>query len=432
MLWQSWHDPTGRGEKERFEPEIKQHMKHRDSNASRIPKVILMIESSRESGRALLCGVANYAHHHGPWSFYWEAGGLDQVWPMLKGFQAEGIILRDVDKLDEVLAFGIPAVVVGHSRGEVPNQVNVVTDSQQVGRLAADHLLGCGFKHFAFCGYADTPDETTSWSSLRHRYFSAHIQEAGFAEPFTRSLSMVSRDWSDQLRLLAQWLASLPKPVGLMACNDDCSRLVMEACKLAGLAVPDDVGVVGADNDEVVCGLADPPMSSVAINFERAGYEAAHALHGLMRRKRAVPRKITVAASHVVARRSTDFVAAEEVHLAKALRFIRDRARGPLAVDEVARAAGLSRRALEKRFRQLLGRSVLEEIRRARTDQIARLLVETDMPVAQIADLLGFVDVQHVARYFRSAKKMSPIAYRKAFGSKQLSLTGAQNGDSLT
>jgi LacI family transcriptional regulator len=191
------------------------------------------------------------------------------------------------------------------------------------------------------------------------------------------------------------------------------------------------VGVIGADNDEVLCGLTDPPMSSVALNFERAGYEAARALDGLMRRSGRVPPRIVAAASHVVARRSTDFVAAEEPHLARALRHIRDQARTGLSVNEVAQATGLSRRVLEKRFRQFLGRSILQEIRRVRTDQIARLLVETELPVAEIADLLRFEDIQHVARYFRAAKGLSPTAYRRKYGRTRAGSGRSQNGDSF-
>jgi LacI family transcriptional regulator len=202
-----------------------------------------------------------------------------------------------------------------------------------------------------------------------------------------------------------------------MACNDDLGHEVIAAAKLAGLSVPDDVAVIGVDNDEVVCGLTDPPLSSIAVNFERAGYEAAHVLSGLMRGV-AAPSRIIVNPTHVVPRRSTSLLAVEDTYLAKALRFIRDRVEESPSVETVARAAGISRRALEKRFRDSLGRSVLEEIRRVRTDQIARLLVETDLPVAQIAEQLGFADVQHIARYFRSAKAMSPLAYRKLHGRK--------------
>ena len=329
------------------------------------------------------------------------------------------------------MAYGLPTVVVGHRKTEIPGMVNVVTDSEAIGRMGAEHLLGCGFKHFAFCGYEKTSLENTTWSEIRREFFCKRIQEAGFENPPQYALSTPGKDWSKEWHSLAHWLKELPKPVGVMACNDDCGQRVMEVCKLTGLTVPDLVGLIGADNDEVVCGLTDPPMSSIAINFERAGYETAHALNGLMRQSQAVPSRIMALASHVIARRSTDFLAAEEPHLTKALRLIRDRARRGVTVDEVARSSGLSRRTLEKQFRKMLGRSVLDEIRRMRTDQIAQLLVETDMPVAQIADLLGFADTQHIARYFRAEKGMSPLAYRKAYGTPGLLSWQSQNGDSF-
>jgi LacI family transcriptional regulator len=382
----------------------------------RVPRIILLVESSRGSGRALLRGIANYAHHHGPWSFYWEPGGLEKAWPTLRKIEADGVILRDVKKVNEALASGLPAVVIGHRQSEIPGLVNVVTDSEAIGRMGAEHLLQCGFKHFAFCGYSDNPLEKTVWSEVRGEFFSARIREAGFPKTDRYALSDRAKDWPKERRSLPQWLQGLPKPVGLMACNDECGQQVVEACKLVGLSVPDQVGVIGADNDEVVCGLTDPPLSSVAINFERAGYDAARALDKLMRGARGVPPRIIAAAPHIVTRRSTDFVATDEPHLTRALQFVRDRARTGISVDEVARAAGLSRRALEKQFRGFLGRSILEEIRRVRTDHIARLLVETDLPVASIAGMLGFTDAHHFARYFCSAKQMTPLRYRNTHG----------------
>jgi len=216
---------------------------------------------------------------------------------------------------------------------------------------------------------------------------------------------------------MAHWLQRLPKPVGLMAANDDRARQVVEACNVAGILVPSEMGVIGVDNDDVVCGLSDPPLSSVAVNFDRAGYETARALDCLMNGKGPVPSRIIVRATHVVVRRSTDVIAVEDDVVAKALRFIRANTRNEkLNVGEVARSAGVSRRLLEKRFRRELGYSVLNEIRRVRTDKIAQLLVETQMPVSAIAEALGFSEIQHFARYFHSAKKMSPLAYRKTHG----------------
>ncbi len=385
-----------------------------------MPKVVLLIESARAAGRALLCGIARYAHHHGPWSFYWEAGGLERFSGSFDKLDAEGVIMRDTDRLEEVLARGLPAVVVGHRHREIPDVANVVTGSHDIGRLGAEHLLSCGVRHFAFCGYTNCSWSDTRCGTFKHVVSLAHFDCA----EFSIQAGATDSPWHDQREAIANWLRSLPRPVGLMACNDDLGHEVIAAAKLAGLSVPDDVAVIGVDNDEVVCGLTDPPLSSVAVNFERAGYEAAHVLAGLMKRE-AAPSRIIVSPTHVVPRRSTSLLAVEDPHLAKALRFIRDRVEESPSVEAVARAAAISRRALEKRFRDSLGRSVLDEIRRVRTDQIARLLVETELPVAQIAERLGFADVQHIARYFRSAKAVSPLAYRKMHGSKQANIGGA-------
>ncbi len=372
---------------------------------SRLPKVILLIESSRASGRTLLRGVADYSRHHGPWAFYWAPNGLEQARPLLKAGDADGILFRDTKATKQILGYGIPAIVIGHRQTEFAGLGNVVTDSPGIGRMGAKHLIACGYPRFAYCGYAKTPMQHAVWSDIRRKYFSERIVAAGFAEPPHYELSLDARAWPRQRRSLARWLDSLPKPVGLMACNDDCGRLIMETCKLLELAVPDQVGVIGADDDEVVCGLTDPPMSSIDIDFERAGYDAAHALDRLMQGSKSVPPRITAAAARVVARRSTDFVAAQDPHLARALRFIRDHARGGVAVQQVAQVAGLTRATLDKRFQKKLGRSIAEELSRARTEQIARLLKETSLPVSDIAELFGFTDTQTFLDSLQAGKR---------------------------
>jgi len=409
------------------------------STMPKVPKVVLLIESSRASGRALLRGVANYTHHHRPWSFYWEPRGLETAHGALKELNADGVIFRDFGTLKaDVLRLGIPAVVIGHASGEVRGLINVVTDSTEIGRMAANHLLQCGFRHFAFFGYAAENSrsrgeelEQTPWSRNRLESFTKRVVEAGFLPPAVFVLPAWETDWPKFRDQVAHWLSKLPTPLGVMACNDDCAVQVVEACKLAGLAVPDAVGIVGADNDEVVCGLAEPPLTSVALNFERAGYEAAEALEKLMARSRPRSLHISVPATHLVARRSTDVVAVEDELLAKALRFIRNRVSRPNSVDEVAKAAGASRRVLERRFREGLGHSVLQEIRRVRTNEIARLLIETNWSIGRIADALGFDDDRHFSRYFYSIKNLSPIAFRKKYGA-QPAVRQTENGGFLT
>lgn len=377
-------------------------------------KVFLLIESSRASGRHLLEGIVRYAHHHGPWSFYWEPRGLEAGRASLKQLDVDGVIFRDVDLLKrEVLRRGVPAVVVGHGSREIRGLSNVITDSETIGRMAAEHLLQCGFRHYAFCGLLGEGGQELPWSEDRCHAFSRRVTANGFSRPQAHLLLGPGPDWPGRRRRLAGWLSKLPTPVGVMACNDDCGVQVAEACKVAGKRVPDEVGIVGVDNDEVACGLCDPPMTSVDVNFERAGYEAAQALELLMRKPQCAPANIIACASRVVPRRSTDFVAVEDARIAKALAFMRDHAGIPFSVTDVAQAAGASRRALERRFRKKMGVSVLHEIRRVRTDEIARLLLETDLPVNHIAEKLGFEDDQHFARYFRAVRKLRPLAFRK-------------------
>ena len=147
-------------------------------------KVHLMIESSRASGRDLLKGIARYARLHGDWSFYWEASGLETSWAHLKKLDVNGIISRDLaSSKAQMRRLGIPAVVVSHHDREASGLINVVTDSQTIGRMAAEHLLQCGFKHFAFCGLARAKLEQTPWSEERMKSFSARIRAAGFAAP---------------------------------------------------------------------------------------------------------------------------------------------------------------------------------------------------------------------------------------------------------
>ncbi len=380
--------------------------------ASKLWKVVLVIESSRASGRSLLRGISAYERHRGPWAFYWEPGGFENVSRNLKNLDADGIILRDVEGLEEVLHHDIPTIVIGHRRREVRGFTNVVTDSKSTARLAAEHLIDCGFQSFGFVGYDGNP-----WSDGRRDEFMSHLSKGGFSPALFGSVALAP--WKAEQPQLAAWLKSLPRPIGIMACNDDRAQNVSEACKIAGLRVPDDVGIVGADNDELVCELSHPPVSSVAINFERAGFEAARELHRLMRHpKRSRPRNILVEASHVVPRQSTDVLFMDDMAISRGIRFIRQNCRRQIGVSDVAQAAGLSRRVLEKRFRGVLRRSVLSEIRHARVEQIARMLVETNQSVSEIALATGFPGVEHLARYFRREKQMTPLNYRRAYGHK--------------
>ncbi|MFQ5953320.1 MAG: substrate-binding domain-containing protein [Candidatus Omnitrophota bacterium] len=380
---------------------------------AKIPKVILLIETSRAYGRQLLRGITKYSRLHGPWVFYSEPGGLEKALPKLKNWDADGAVMRDSRMGEELLKMGVPIIISVHLKEHIKGTPYIDTNGVRIGRMAAEHLLDHGFHHFAYCGY-----DELHWSQ-RQGNFGKRVAEAGFeAHIYKRPKSRSRQLWENEQALVVDWLKSLPKPVGLMACNDDRGRELTEACKMAGLRVPEEVAIIGVDNDELVCELSDPPLSSVALNVERGGYEAAELLDKLMAGKESIKKDIIIEPMYVVSRQSTDILAVEDRQVAEALHFIRQHSKKMIQVSDVLDRVLLSRRSLENRFRRLLGRSIHEEIRRVRIERVVQMLVESNLPVGQIALALNFTSNEHISRYFRKEKGMSPQAYRKKYGHK--------------
>lgn len=277
---------------------------------STIPRVALLIETARGYGRDVLRGVVRYARLHEPWSFYLTPGDFKQAMPKIKQWGGTGIIARietpEIGKA--LLATNVPIVALDLSQSQLGPRSpfrrcsELSSDSRRAAQLAAEHLLDRGFQHFAFVGIAGR-----IWSQRREEAFCDAIREAGF-EPHVYSppRRRADRHWYREQTVLEDWLRDLPQPVGLMACNDDRGRQLMEACRGAGVQVPEQAAVIGVDNDELLCELCAPPLSSVAINAARGGFEAAALLAGLMFRRIRKPGRIVAPALHVVTRRSTE------------------------------------------------------------------------------------------------------------------------------
>jgi LacI family transcriptional regulator len=211
---------------------------------------------------------------------------------------------------------------------------------------------------------------------------------------------------------VAQWIQSLPKPIGLMACNDIRGQQVLNACRAVGVAVPDDVAVIGIDNDEVLCELSSPPLSSVVANTERIGYEAAALLDRMMKGGKAPKHPIVIGPLGIVTRRSTDVLAIEDRHIAAAVRFIRERACDGVDVGDLLQAVPLSRSTLERRFYKVLNRSPKEEILRVRMNRAKQLLAETDFPLSWIAEKIGLEHTEYLSVIFKKRTGMTPAGFR--------------------
>ena len=382
----------------------------------KVRKVVLLITPSREYTRGLLRGIAKYSRTQGLWAFYRpldyrEPKGKERLLPLMKTWNPDGILMREPHKIKDIIAMGVPTISCPYTRQRIPGITNIMTDHVSVGKMGAEHLLERGFQRFAYCGFDDW-----WWSRKRGEVFSKTAAEAGYPTYFyPQPRAKAKRTWDKELPIIADWLRTLPKPIGLMACNDDRGEWVIEACKIAGLNVPDEVAIVGVDNDQLICDLCDPPLSSIVLNVEKAGYKAAALLDKMMAGERATHRDLRVRPTYVAVRQSTDVLAIDDASVAAAIRFIRQHSKTVIQVNDVVNAVALSRRVLEKRFRTILGRSIHDEIRRTRVEQIIQMLAETVMSISEIAQALGFSDVAHISRYFRREKGMSPLAYRKRY-----------------
>jgi LacI family transcriptional regulator len=219
-------------------------------------------------------------------------------------------------------------------------------------------------------------------------------------------------DWEREQGKLADWIKSLPKPVGIMACYDIRGQQVLAVCRQLGLHVPDEVAVIGQHNDELLCELCDPPLSSVIPNPRRAGYEAAALLHRMMRGQRVIARTYAIAPTGVATRQSTDTVALNDRQIATAVRFIREHACQGIDVQDVLRAVPMSRTLLEKKFRKYFRRAPYEEILHQRLQRAKELLAGTDLPVADIAERAGFTSPEYLSAAFKRQAGMNPRAYR--------------------
>lgn len=371
-------------------------------------KVALLIETSNAYARGLVQGVVHYVREHGPWSFQMmEQGRGDDPPAWLADWEGDGVIARiETPRIARaVVKRGLPTVDLSAAR-LVASLPWVETDDGAIARLAAEHLLERGFKHFGYCG-----DARFNWSVWRERKFAEHVKTAGHDCHVFCSDPAVT-DLDAQSSALVAWLRTLPKPVGIMACYDRRGQQVLDACRNAALAVPDEVAVVGVDNDELLCELAAPPLSSVIPNTLRTGYEAAALLDKLMAGKRVPATAHLIPPIGVASRQSTDVLAIDDREVASAVRFIREHACEGINVADLMRAVSLSRRVLEQRFQRLIGRTPHAEILHVRLSRVQRLLAETDLALYQIAERTGFEHVEYLSVAFKRELGKTPRQFR--------------------
>ena len=397
-----------------------------------VKRVLILGYLDRQAIRESVRGITQYAHVYGPWVFYHRIPFYKSMEPysqfllsdqtsrsllrrFLESGQVDGLIaeMPSEEIAAEILPEGFPAVLFPVQE-IIPGFVNVISSGLRIGEMAVNYLEGLGFKNIAFFGLP-----SVYWSRCRETAFRSALDARGIEPFFFHQKTPVGQiPWGEELEEIANTLKEMPRPLAVWSWNDDLAETIIEACRLLDILVPDEVCVLGTDNDELLCNLCDPPLSSIAVNFERTGYEIAEILDLLMAGKSGAAAAIEIHPLGVIERLSTEIQAVNDIEVSRAVRFIRQNAHQPIQVSDVVSYLSISRSLLYERFREAIGRTIHEEIKRVRVETIAKALVTTTAPIKQIAFQLGFPSEDHLSRYFRGVKNCSPQMYRKKFGKK--------------
>ncbi|HLP02922.1 MAG TPA: DNA-binding transcriptional regulator [Opitutaceae bacterium] len=380
------------------------------------PRVLLVFDTRLEEAAAMLRGIAEYEREHGAWTVFFDDmahAESDPDW--LLGNHWDGVISRHTTPMlaQVCVERTIPLVDLNDSPA-FAGIAKIRPANPGIGKLGAEHLLNAGFRSFAFSGFSNE-----GWARERRLGFVEALAPTGFpcVVHEVEYPGTLTPDWDRQQQaLLAEWLRRLPGATAVMACNDMRALQVLAAANTLMLSIPDELAVLGANNDVVRCELAQPSLSSVATNPTQAGRKAAELLAQLMAGSRdGAPADIRIEPAGVVSRRSTDVLAVTDKVVAAAIAYIRAHACEGINVDQVLQHVAMSRAQIEKKFRQHLGRSPQAEIRRVQIQRIKQLLIETDLPLKRIAEMTGFDYMEYMSAVFKRTTGLTPGACRRLF-----------------
>lgn len=381
-------------------------------NADSLRKnVALVIETSNGYARGILHGIRDFLNKEPGWSiFLAEHSRHETVASLFDDWDGDGVIARiETDTIARLVRkMNLPTVDVSAAR-LIRGIPWVETDDEAIATLAFDHLVSCGLRNFAFFG-----DPAYNWSKWRCEYFEATVKKEGMAFYLYNlpERSDPNPHWYNERKRLLDWLSALPKPVGIFACYDACGQQLLEVCRYSGLKVPDEVAVIGVDDDELLCDLSHPSLTSISLNARRTGYLAAMLLDRMMSGEASREQKYSIKPIGVEKRVSTDLVAVTDPLVAKAISYIREHYMENLQVEDLLKVVPLSRRVLESRFRRLLNRTPHEEIVRVRVEYLKKRLAKSGDQLSLIADEMGFPYPEYLSVFFKKETGMTPSEYR--------------------
>jgi LacI family transcriptional regulator len=392
-------------------PRRAEKKEERKVSLGRIPHVLLLIDTAGAFGRSVIRGVGRYALEHGPWSIRFVYRSLDSLPPTwLKQWRGDGIISRTITSQQATILreTKLPVVELHGVKNSNQNRIRIDVNMEAV--MAVDHFIDCGLRNFGFFCYGNT-----WWMDYHRDAFRQVVRDRGFDshDYFPPASNRSIPVWREnQQPGLIQWLRGLPRPIGIFSPGDIHSAFLLDVCREINIPVPEEMAILGAGNDTVICETVRPSLSSVDINARRMGFEAAKLLDQMMN-GRTTKEDMYIPPSHVVVRQSTDLMAIEDADVAQAMRLIREYACKGIDVGRVAEEVGLSRRAMERRFLKHVGRTPKGEIMRVRIERAKTLMAQTDQTSESIAKKSGFSTLEYFTQVFRRHVGMKPQAYRK-------------------
>ncbi len=375
------------------------------------PRIAVLVDTSTTWGREVIRGIHQYSRQHGNWHLFLESRGSEEVMTLPGGWQGEGIIARvgTLDLARRLKRKRLPLVNVSGIQLHGPDIPCVANDVEAVAQLAVRYFLDRGFKHFAYLSL-----EGLEYVVRQRDAFVSTLAGMGFkcaVRGVKAHTGFQSPHWNLKADQLAAWLTALPKPVALFTWGG--GREVIHSCLQAGLRVPEEIAVLNGSEDELLGEFSPVPVSGVQASSRKIGFEAAALLDRLIQGKAPPTGPVLIPPVGVVTRQSTETMAIPDRALIAALSFIRENAGQPIQVGDVASRVGLSRRVLERRFLEILGRSPAAHIGKVRLDRVKALLAETDMPVSDVAEACGFCSPEYMTAVFRKELRTTPLRYRR-------------------
>jgi LacI family transcriptional regulator len=371
-----------------------------------------MVDTSTNYGTQIIEGVARFVREHRSWQLLVQPRGEQERSLMPKSWQVDGVIARVTHRAlaQDLRQRRVPVVNVSMSTVPGFTFPQVTIDGRKIGLWSAEYLKELGLRNFGYCGVWNLPNYVDRCGPV----FLEELRQGGFEchviRPQRRGTSSAAALTVSQFK---RWLRSLPKPIGIFAADVEDAHNLREACRDAGLNIPDEIALLCGEDDRLLSTISYPPLSCIDLATDRVGYKAAAVLGQLLAGRRPPVRPVHVPPLRVVPRHSTDMLAMEDRDVATAVRFIREHVSSPISVPDILEVTAMSRRALEQRFQRLLGRSPAEEIRRVRLDRAKELLIITDRNIPDVASTAGFSCVEVMNQTFRRELNLTPTEFRQ-------------------